>query len=43
MDDDGDNVRDFKDTIREVEFERSCVLLGDNRIEQADEGGMNLR
>ena len=41
LDDDGDNVRDFKDTIREVEFGRSCVLLGSNGIEQDDEGGMN--
>ena len=40
LDDDGDDARDFDNTTREVELERSHVLLGDDGIEQADEGGM---
>ena len=39
--DDGDNARDFYNTIKEVELERSRFLLGYDRIEQSDEGGMN--
>ena len=35
----GDNARDFEDTMREVEQERSHVLLGYDSTEKAGEGG----
>ena len=41
-DDDYDGARDFENTMREVELERSCVLLVDYRIEQSSEGGGEL-
>ena len=40
-DDDGDDARDFDDTMREVKLERSRVLLGDDGIEEDDDGGVN--
>ena len=40
-DDDGDDARDFDGTMREVELERSRVLLGGDGIDQAGEGEMN--
>ena len=36
--DDGDNARDFDDTMRGFKLERSRVLLEYYRIEKADEG-----
>ena len=42
QDDDGDNARYFYDAMKEVELERSRVLLGDYGIQQADEGGGEL-
>ena len=36
LDDDGDNARDFDDTMREVELDMSCFLLVYDGIEQAD-------
>ena len=41
LDDDGDNARYLYNTMMEVELERSNFLLGDDGIEQADEGGIN--
>ena len=41
LDDDGEDVRSLSDTMGEVELERSHVLLGDNRIGEADEGEMS--
>ena len=41
FDDFGDNERYFDDKMREVKLESSRVLLGAERIEQADEGGVN--
>ena len=41
FDDFGDNARYFDDKMREVKLESSRVLLGAERIEQADEGGVN--
>ena len=40
-DDDGDNARESDDTMKEVKLERLRFLLGYDRIEQSDEGGMN--
>ena len=40
-DDNGDYARDFDDTMREVKLERSHVLLGDDGMQQADEGQIN--
>ena len=39
---DGENIREIEDTMREVELERSHVLLGDDGIEKTDEGGMKF-
>ena len=39
--DDCYNARDFNYKMKEVELERSRVLLGYYRIEKSDEGGMN--
>ena len=36
----GDNARDSEDTMREIEQEKSRVLLGDDSIEKSGEGGM---
>ena len=41
MDHDGDNTRYFDDTMREVELERSHIVLGDNRIDKSGKGEMN--
>ena len=41
-DDDDDNARDFDETMREVKLEKLRVLLVDDRIEKAGEGGMNF-
>ena len=35
-DDDGDDARDFDDSMMEFELESSCVLLGYEVIEKAD-------
>ena len=40
-DDNGDYARDFDDTMRGVKLERSNVLLGDDGMQQADEGQIN--
>ena len=40
LDDGGDDERYFDDTMRVYKLERSRVLLGADRIEKADEGGM---
>ena len=40
-DDDGYYAIDFGNTMREVELERSLVLLLYDRIYKADEGGVN--
>ena len=37
----GDNARYFDDTMREINLDRSCVLLGADGIDHADDGGMN--
>ena len=39
----GDNARDFEDTMREIEWEKSRVLLGDDSIEKSGEGGTKYR
>ena len=41
LDDDGDDAREFGDTMREVELERSRFSLGDYGIEQSGEWGAN--
>ena len=38
----GDDARDFDDKMREIELERPHVLLRDEGIYKADEGGLNF-
>ena len=38
--DDGDDARAFDNSMMEFELESSCVLLGYEVIEKADQGGM---
>ena len=39
--DDGDNARDFDNTMKEVEMERPSVFLGENWIDKSDKGEIN--